>query len=200
MSSEANIPLDTETGIITEMALEVSLDGRKFSEGGLKFKFLENDYQYRGVSHVTGPAAGGTVIEIDLNDFVVPNSDVPRAACIFPGYEDDTGEVPSDSLGKVTAIYVPATDIRKSYITCETPPLLSDDALSAHSLSSGSIIPYQMYTIAKVTLELLEKREVDLFAFAYMKDVKITGYDSPSLAYRETELTSLWPRNVNVIG
>jgi len=56
-----------------------------------------------------------------------------------------------------------------------------------------------MYTLVKVTLTLLDKRVVDSFTFAYMKDVKITSYDSPSLAFRVSESTN-WPRKVNVIG
>jgi hypothetical protein len=57
-----------------------------------------------------------------------------------------------------------------------------------------------MYTLNKVTLDLLNKRYIDAFTFAYMKEVKITSYDSPSLAFRVSESTSLWPRKVNVIG
>jgi len=142
MSSKSNIPLDANTGIISEMALEVSLDGQKFSTGGKKFKFLENDYQFRGVSHVTGPATGGTIIDMTLNDFIISNSESPKATCLFAGHEDSKGLIAADSPGRVTAKYIKATTTKKAYITCETPPLLADDKLSAISKSTKTVIPY----------------------------------------------------------
>jgi hypothetical protein len=181
------------------MALEVSLEGQKFSTGGKKFKFIENDYQFRGVSHVTGPDSGGTVIDLKLNDFVVPNTEVPKASCLFSTYEDSKGVVPAVSPGRVAAKYIKATATKKAYVTCQTPVLPQDSAISDVAKTSKRVISHQIYTLVKVTLELLGKRTIDSFTFAYMKATKILRYDSPSLAFRVSEST-LWPRRVNVIG
>ena len=111
-----------------------------------------------------GPAAGGTVITITVEDFPPVNDDPPAARCVFPGYEDEA----ADGSGNVTAKWTVDHTIE-----CVTPELrISDEAIH-----NGDMYDNVIYTTVKVYVELLEERAESYFRFTYMKDTRVNFVD-----------------------
>ena len=97
----------SETGLPAnnELVVEISLNGKDFSDDGKTFKFILNN-QRSWTDHSVGPETGGTAILISLEDFTDNNEQPKAGKCIFSGYEDYLPEPGAANPGHVEAVFI----------------------------------------------------------------------------------------------